>query len=292
MIKVDRTAVAAPAVLVDPSRAGSRETKRVLAFYLKNKGRAPTFAAYKDVEVKAALDQLFKKKCAYCEGPLQAFGPFPVEHWRPKGRVTLDDGTKLKRGYFWLAASWDNLFASCIDCNGERSHKEGSTGVVRLMGKLDRFPLADEHHRAALPGEEEKETPLLLNPCADNPSDHLEFYDPGGQPAILRARGDSAKGAKSIEVYALNRMGLVEERRKVLTEIRLLTSWVNSNLLLLETHLTPAQELIVLAAIKQALQGLLERRSSSTSYSAYARHEMDGFLVPLLQRFGLPPLPP
>ncbi len=291
MIKVDRAGVPPPAVLTDPKRAGPRETKRAIAFFVGAKGKAPAFAAYKDPAVKQALEQLFRKKCAYCESSYQAVMPFPVEHWRPKGRVTLDDGSQLPKGYFWLAAHWENLFVSCSDCNGERQQVELPTNTERLMGKLDRFPLADEAKRASSPGGEEFEAPLLLNPCKDEPSEHLEFFDSEGERAILRPKAGSPTGTRSIEVYALNRLGLVRERQELVAQITLLKLQVDQNLELLDTGLTAVQEPLVMSNIRAALLALVRMRDASSRYAALARREIDGFLAPLLQGFGLPPLP-
>ncbi len=291
MIWVDRAKVPPPNVLIDAKRAGPKETRRAIDFYLKHKGKAPSFAAYKDKDVKDALELLFKKKCAYCECSYQAVTAFPVEHWRPKGRVTLDDGTELKLGYFWLAADWENLYASCNDCNGQREQVELPTGQKKLMGKLDRFPLADESKRAKAPGEEKQEVPLLLNPCIHKPADHLEFFDPDGERAILRPRAESGLGAKSIEIYALNRIGLVRERQELAKDVTLLKSQIDSNLKLLDTEVTPAQEAIIKQNIKDAMVALVEKRLPSKPYSALARREIDIYLEPLLNRFGLPPLP-
>ena len=42
---------------------------------------------YADDRVKAALEELFYGKCAYCESDILAAFDWDVEHFRPKGRV-------------------------------------------------------------------------------------------------------------------------------------------------------------------------------------------------------------
>jgi len=291
MIKVDRASVVAPAILTDPKGAGLKETGRAIAFFVSRKGKEPAFGVYKEKEVKQALEQVFRMKCAYCESSYRAVMPFPVEHWRPKGRVTLDDGSRRKTGYFWLAAKWENLYVSCSDCNGERELVELPTGVEKKMGKLDHFPLADETKRASAPGEENHEAPLLLDPCSDDPGQHLEFFDNGAEKAILRPRGGSLKGAQSIGIYALNRLGLVRERQELAGQVMLLKSQVDTNLNLLDTPLAPGQEGMVRQNIQTALVALMRMREPSRPYTALARQEVDDFLVPILRRFQLPPLP-
>ena len=290
MIKVDRPPASTPLVLTDPKRAGLRETRRAIDYFVHAKGKAPNFVAYKDPEVKRALALVFQQKCAYCETNFAAAGTFPVEHWRPKGRVTRPDGTRLERGYFWLAATWENLFYSCHDCNGQRELLDVPTGIERLMGKLDRFPLADEAKRAKAPGDECNETPLLLNPCLDNPEEHLEFFDAGEDRASLRHKGGSAKGECSIETFALNRLDLVKARQELVGQLTLLKTMAGQYLRMLDAGPTPAQEQIATDGIKAALVELVRRRGTSMPYTALARREVDEFLTPLLQRFGLPPL--
>jgi hypothetical protein len=48
---------------------------------------------------------------------------------------------------------------------------------------------------------------LLLSPYVDTPETHLEFLREG----VVRAKNASIKAVNSIEVYALNRSGLVND---------------------------------------------------------------------------------
>ena len=84
-----------------------------------------------------------------------------VEHYRPKGEV-LEGNLRLRPGYYWLAATWDNLLPSCTDCNSPRRQEE-SGGTVRVRGKGKYFPLAKGSRRAKSPGAESRENPLLLS---------------------------------------------------------------------------------------------------------------------------------
>lgn len=94
-----------------------------------------------------------------------------------------------------------------------------------------------------------QERALLLNPCADRPQDHLTFWinrqdhiglvlpvaggDTGpvlplltdGTQAIIdhaHTAGLSPRGAVSIQVYGLNRLGLVQERTRLLRRLEFL----------------------------------------------------------------------
>lgn len=227
MIKVDRSKVPAPTVL---SGKGKTELTRAEDHYtkeLEKKARGEKyasfpFAAYSAPEVKAALEELFHGKCAYCESRYAGTQPMDVEHWRPKGKVVEDDGTEIWPGYYWLAASWENLLPSCIDCNRERQQKVLPDGTVKTLGKANQFPLQDRGRRALRREDVDAEEPLLLDPCGpDDPAEHLEFNEDGDLQARLDATGaKSAKGKASIKVFALNRSALVLERRQVLQLVK------------------------------------------------------------------------
>jgi hypothetical protein len=118
----------------------------------------------------------------------------------------------LKPGYYWLAANWDNLLPSCIDCNRRRTHEYRVLGG-QVTGKGNYFPLAAGNVRARRHTQNVRlraEQPLLLNPCVDDPSTHMHFGDEGN---IV---GDSERGRATIEVLGLQRELLVQRRKRVL----------------------------------------------------------------------------
>jgi hypothetical protein len=151
----------------------------------------------------------FGGKCAYCEAGLES-QPGDVEHFRPKGRVTHEDGKLVTvtvgdeevvhPGYFWLAYDLTNLLPACADCNRPNSKKTGA-----LIGKWDFFPIEGERiHR---PGDVAEERPLLINPLIEDPSDHIEVDETG----VLAAK--TLRGDKAITMLGLNsRTALVDRR--------------------------------------------------------------------------------
>jgi uncharacterized protein (TIGR02646 family) len=221
MIFVDRTAIATPTDLSDDAKSiAARERKKTADFFAVAGNEVKPydkFKAYKLANVVQALNRLFHGKCAYCESDIGATQPTDVEHFRPKGGYVVRDKTakkdEFKRpGYHWLAASWDNLMPSCIDCNRERT-QEFPNGEFGKVGKANKFPLASERTRAKKSGDEKKEKPLLLDPCSDEPSEHLEFTEDGiVRPALGKNNNESQKGKISIEVYGLARNGLIRRR--------------------------------------------------------------------------------
>jgi len=181
-----------------------------------------TFAVYKDPALAAKLEARFGRKCAYCESDFAHVTPKDIEHFRPKSEI--DTGTKtLQPGYYWLAGEWENLLVSCPDCNRARKHEVPGQPKKMKLGKETQFPLADERRRvrAGAPLQQEEPVRLLLNPCCDDPEEHLAFDDDGLIHPRPDANGNlSAMGTASITVYALQRKELVEKRREVLVLFR------------------------------------------------------------------------
>jgi len=220
MIKVDR-GEEVPAVLTDPRGAAARERKNADKFFAtpSTEHRPFAFSVYSDPEIKDALDRLFHGKCAYCEAKYVQTQPMDVEHWRPKGRILEDDGS-YSPGYYWLASDWMNLLPSCIDCNRERTQIDAVSGVAGPSGKGERFPLGDPSRRAKVKGAENDECPLLLHPSKDDPEEHLVVNDLAVVVPRVAGAEPSRKGKKSIDVFGLNRVGLVDERLHVLQLMR------------------------------------------------------------------------
>jgi uncharacterized protein (TIGR02646 family) len=170
---------------------------------------------YKDNRVRVALERLFVDKCAYCETKGVAGFEWDVEHFRPKGRVAERADHP---GYYWLAYTWTNLFLSCTFCNQRRKDKPrwDNEEEAAAAGKLDQFPVEPESSRAMAPGEDiEAEQRLLLDPCDDQPEDHISFTPKGS--AIVR--NGSTQGRTSIKVFVLNRKRLRDARAAKVREV-------------------------------------------------------------------------
>lgn len=185
-----------PEILVgERARSARREVEEVLL--LDEAGRAqrrPPFddRLNSDPSVKGALAQLFANKCAYCESPMDRVGPIDVEHFRP--RVNASGPSTDFHHYSWLAYEWDNLLSSCIECN---------------RNKGNRFPV--RKRRAPLFATIEEcrsvEGALLIDPCFDDPTAHLDFLWNGV------CSGRTPAGKASVDVLGLNRHPLVEARK-------------------------------------------------------------------------------
>lgn len=156
---------------------------------------------------KSVLVELFNHKCAYCEQRVTTSQHGDIDHFRPKAAVSNEDWsivdfqrdgrTGPHKGYYWLAYSASNLLLTCILCN------QVSVGK---RGKGTRFPV--EAFRAEVPGEEQEESPLLVNPCFDDPEEYLSVDAIG----TLWPKGGNERGRATIEILGLNDRGLPKER--------------------------------------------------------------------------------
>lgn len=289
---VDRAAVVAPASLSAHDGAGARESALAATHYRDPLAGSYKFKAYKGDDVKDALRTLFNKKCAYCESLHESNSPADIEHYRPKAAVVGEAG---HRGYWWLAADWNNLLRSCISCNRVEGHRIGSVGMnaaqiaaqaLRNAGKGNLFPVAAT--RAFHPGDDcDGEDPLLIDPTRRDPAAHLHWHvaddlsllGPRFHGALADRYGDS-----TIETLALNRQALVEARSRHLQRL-------TEALLDLEEALDEAAQAgpeRIAAPLRRAARKLANLRAATEpdrEYSAMAQAFVDDALARLLERY-------
>lgn len=193
-----------------------REFARAKRYFVDDgKASGFTFRAYGNPQVKEALGQLSQFNCAYCEADYDVTAPVDAEHFRPKGGVEIG-GDLVQPGYWWLAASWDNLLPSCIRCN-RQEYFTIYDGSAVLLGKGNLFPIEVEATRATVPGAEAAELPLLIDPSIEEPSTYIRFESRDGKWLAVPVDPDPASLASrrarvSIDAYGLNRPGLVRKR--------------------------------------------------------------------------------
>lgn len=229
---VDRSIVGAPASLTDVDGAGQRELVRARRHYgaMPRPTTCYDFTAYKADDVKLALHQLFHGKCAYCESRISGTQPTDIEHYRPKGGVQENEDHP---GYWWLAMDWRNLLPSCIDCNRRRGQVTARPGMslteleaelarmgnVEPGGKHDAFPTLDGNWVDAELDPDLVEQPALIDPTRTDPSLHL-IWPASDVPVVIPAADshghECPRATASILIYALNRLGLVQNRAEVL----------------------------------------------------------------------------
>lgn len=236
---VDRSSVEMPAILNPDGDAFQKELSvnksKVIKAKVKKDGtlRANTkFTLYKHATVKAALDKLFHGKCAYCESMISATQPMDVEHFYPKKHQENGEFPFLE-----LAARWENLLPSCIDCNRRRNQNiadivaylatDEVSEVTTAAGKESQFHTVSYQHNG-----DDVELPALLDPCCElrDPGEYLtHLFDidekygvlvmPKAPPNDTDEKYQTA--VATISTLALNRLGLRQARLRRLVEVQL-----------------------------------------------------------------------
>lgn len=245
--KLDRASVVVPSSLAEPSEAVANEIALAMAYYGK---RVPWIATYKSYQfhcyrgqdVKNALRQLAGGNCAYCESKIGSVGAREVEHYRPKGGIT---SLAMHPGYWWLAHRWDNLLPTCRDCNRSLRQHIVTAGMTKddvnnllgqraakSFGKANQFEVRGQ--RAVGSGcNLDLEDPLLIDPCRNDPSQHVT-WDFSVELTLIKAMpvdgGYSAYGTYTIRTCALNRAELVLDRISALRTMRVLRTRIINRL--------------------------------------------------------------
>lgn len=154
---------------------------------------------WKDDKLKEWMLSQSNDKCWYTEVKCGA-EYLEVEHFRPKGNVKNDDGTKVTDGYYWLAFNLANYRLSKPMPN----RKKGSY-----------FPIFNEGSRAKSNQDcHLDELPYFLDPLS--PKDHLllSFNDNGKAVPELKSRPNQIKRV----TFTVKRLGLnhqlLNRRRK------------------------------------------------------------------------------
>lgn len=149
--------------------------------------------------ITPALLKLFHGKCAYCESPIDASGQVDIDQFRPISASDVDGSGSLDH-YQWLRLEWGNLYLACPACN------RAKRGLFPVEGP--RAPVRTPIERISF-----AERALLIDPCHDNPVDHLQFLSEG------IVHGKTRMGEMTIKILDLNRKGLVAARERVMREI-------------------------------------------------------------------------
>jgi uncharacterized protein (TIGR02646 family) len=205
-------------------------------------------------EVKDALRDAQRNKCAFCESFIRHISYGDVEHFRPKGGYKQRETDELKRpGYYWLAYEWTNLFYACQLCNQQF--------------KRNLFPLKDGRRRARSHTHQlVKEEPLLVDPSRLDPADFIEFRE-----ERAHAIGGCQEGEITIAVLGLNRPELMEARGRRLQVLKFLLDLCT--LLREKVARAPTPEL---QGRLRAMETILQAsREATGEYAAMARAFLD-----------------
>ena len=139
------------------------------------KEREKALNRYRHPQVRHALEVMFHGKCAYCESKILHVDYGHIEHFRPKSNPR----------FAHLIFAWSNLLLACPRCNGTEN-------------KGDKFP-------------EIEEGGPLVNPCEDDPEEHLQFeYD--ASTRVASVYGKTPRGQLTEQLLGLNRYHLRARR--------------------------------------------------------------------------------
>ncbi|QGJ79194.1 hypothetical protein CN204_31890 [Sinorhizobium meliloti] len=282
MIRVDRVgAVPARLDLTNDMSVASIERKKIIAGLVGGNPAADAkFEAYSHDTVRDALQNLFHNKCAYCESKIAGSQDTDIEHYRPKGRVTdaLKSGV-AHPGYWWLAMEWTNLVLACTHCNQRRKQliykpgmsEEEIVAVIEAnrtvtVGKLDAFPTANASWVTAHTEDVATEQPLLIDPTKVDPEQHLDWVVDENLSTV-RARGGSEVGQTSIDIYALNRRRLTEDR---MSKLYLLQIAGNRAIQALNAALNEPNDAVATVLESSALERLDDLRLHCSADQPYA----------------------
>jgi uncharacterized protein (TIGR02646 family) len=152
---------------------------------------------YKRTDIKIALNNVYKGKCAFCE---QAEELTHVEHYRPK------------QIYYWLAYSWDNLLISCPTCNTHKSTNFDCDGTQETTFDSSEANLRIINSSSAT--YDLKEIPKMVNPEITDPLGKIHFEKNG------LIRSDNPRFEYTIEKCKIDRKSLNDSRRSLLDRFK------------------------------------------------------------------------
>lgn len=213
MIRIDRSSVPAPDSLI----GGTAEERRQAAIEHFGRAEAKRQQRRFDFTLKFAhpalgesLRALFRDKCAYCEKRVNfdKTGVAFLDRFRPVSGIIGANGKVAADGYWWLAFEWSNMYGCCAMCN---------------RAKGSRFPVSGSRVTYKDRDAIGREKPLLLDPCADDPDEHLLFHDDG------KVSGLTERGRTTVELFALNRGELLNLRGAVAKELLARRSYAPSS---------------------------------------------------------------
>lgn len=212
--------------------------------------------------VRPVLMKMSSNKCWYSEARDIA-SVWHVDHFRPKGDVRNDDGSK-RPGYWWLAFSLTNFRLAGQVMNTVRRDEEDGP----LLGKWDKFPLFEGSYVANdASSDEQLEMTLLLDPCRDADWALITFDETGRPvPNCDEIELGYKRATKSIELLHLDFEPLNEERRRVWDHCQYLISSASKILLL-----PPEQAVFRKTELDQIYAGLRKAIADDAELSSVSR---------------------
>ncbi|HUU83441.1 MAG TPA: HNH endonuclease [Phycisphaerae bacterium] len=148
-------------------------------------------------DYKLHLQELFRFRCAYCishEAWMGGFDAMEVDHFRPWSRPEFQHRKK----------DWTNLYYACRRCN---------------LHKSNRWPTEEEESRGF----------RFVDPCEDDPDDHLRIARDPGADDLCWLHALTPAGRYTIDKIRLNRKQLIDIRRELARQEREAQEDLNRN---------------------------------------------------------------
>ena len=197
MIAVNRNKVEIPKILFSPIVEKAIERLREFYYFGSEKRIQKKFYQPFNPSIRKgllpAMRALFDDKCCYCESKIGPAGFGVIDNFRPKSGARGLDKDFNPNHYWWLTYEWENLYYSCQNCN---RYKSTWFPIAGKIGETD----------ASISELNQKEAPLFIDPCIDNPEKEILYKTDG------TVYSESKKGQITIELLKLNREELVQAR--------------------------------------------------------------------------------
>ncbi|MDF1546441.1 MAG: HNH endonuclease [Bacteroidales bacterium] len=158
------------------------------------------------------LEELYLKKCAYCEQKYLANSDTWIEHYRPKS----------KENYYWLAYEWSNLIPTCTKCNRK---KKANFPLINEPKRVKNPPLKNGKlnlkNCSADFADLINEQPFVLHPEIDEPEDCFDFQiDESKKGVKIVGKDILGRGNETAKLCDLNREDLkLDRQEKVIDKI-------------------------------------------------------------------------
>jgi uncharacterized protein (TIGR02646 family) len=222
-------------------------------------------------EVRKALFEIYKGKCAFCETDTSAGATMQVEHYRPKAKVT---GVNYHPGYYWLGYEWSNLLLACSSCNNRKRNRFPVASSRVITAPLTTNGTLDRDRCQVISVELLAENPLLVNPEVESdPMKHFRFQADG------QIEHSTTSGQISIETCNLNRASLIVKRRKIVYDRvfnKMLKHFDRFNRGLINEH---RLHILLVEAIEDLIEYLIDDNNQYLEFAKTCWKEFDNFFI-------------
>jgi uncharacterized protein (TIGR02646 family) len=259
MIKIDKSSTV-PAELLLPKVQVKRE-QLLKSQKTWSKLSKSYNAPYQNKAVVKVLEELYHKKCCFCEQPIRVFSgnkqphnARTVEHYRPKST------------YRWLAYSWDNLLLCCDACNNGKSNEFPIKGTKITEPSANDLLIANIHNLTVR--YQAIEIPTIPNPELENPQDFLIFDNKGGVTSNNNRYN-----------YLINLCKLNEREELIAARKKIYDTFKDEYDLIQLSNATVEERQI---RLKNLVSGFVNKCQPKENFTAYRKYVLEHYIKSLL----------